>query len=204
MFYILDLTNIMNGQVWRLFTSQLVFENMAQGLIGTIILYTTRQFERQLGVRKYAAFTVISYLLSLALQIAIISLCNATNITVINLTSGPYFIIFSSLVLYFCKLNIYFLLVTGYLINHFLVHIPKLFPRRFGVGGIVLSEKSWIYFLAVQLMISNGLSSIIPSFIGIIIGFLYDRDRLSLQSFRLPRFVEVSFRNDISIPFTYG
>lgn len=57
--------------------------------------------------------------------------------------------------------------------------------------GMQLSEKSWIYMLSCQLLLSDGLSSILAGLSGIVAGYLYETDGYGFQNFRLPRSVEV-------------
>jgi hypothetical protein len=46
-------------------------------------------------------------------------------------------------------------------------HIPKLHPSKYVIFGMEISEKTWIYFLSLQLMFSDGLYSITASLIGL-------------------------------------
>ena len=57
--------------------------------------------------------------------------------------------------------------------------------------GIQVSEKSGIYLLALQLFFNAGFQSIIPALIGLLTGYLYSRDFLRVQKYRLPAFFEV-------------
>jgi len=54
-----------------------------------------------------------------------------------------------------------------------------------------MSEKSGIYLLAVQVLFSHGLSSLLAGLIGFLTGYLYDVDGMGLQKFRFPVFIEV-------------
>lgn len=57
------------------------------------------------------------------------------------------------------------------------------------------SEKSWIYLLACQLILCDGLPSVVAAFSGLLAGFLYDRDGYGIQNYRLPQRVEVSLNS---------
>jgi hypothetical protein len=70
-------------------------------------------------------------------------------------------------------------------------HIPKLHATQYSFAGLDLSEKSWIYLLAMQLMVSDGVPSIAAASTGLLAGYLYETDGFGLQSWRLPGFIEV-------------
>jgi hypothetical protein len=157
----------------------LIFSQGAQVVVGVILLYTCRQFERQMGTRKFAGFFVYSFLFSQLSSIAVMVIASSIGMK-LSISSGPYFIIFAQLFMFYSRIP----------------KMPTSSPTSyslFGLGGVEFSEKSWIYLLASQLMLSEGLKSFVPSFIGLIAGYLYDNDRYSLQTFRLPRIVEVPF-----------
>ena len=82
-------------QIFRLFTSQLVFRNKAQAIVGLILLYSCRDFERQMGSKKFGAFLSFSFFLSLLLllPLGMIDYCRPSP--------GPFFIIFSLLAFYY-------------------------------------------------------------------------------------------------------
>ena len=96
----LDLSGLYRWEIWRLFSSQCVFSNMAQTFIGLLLIYICRQFERQLGSRKFGAFVFLSFLSSLLIQFSIISIANVSSINYIP-AHGPFFLIFSLLPLFY-------------------------------------------------------------------------------------------------------
>lgn len=61
-----------HGELWRLLTSQIVFNQNAQALVGLILLYTCRQFERQMGSRKFAGFLFLSLCFSVLSLLAVV------------------------------------------------------------------------------------------------------------------------------------
>jgi len=77
---------------------------MAQTLIGMLILYICRQFERQLGSRKYGSFVFLSFSVSLLVQLLVILITNAIDIDFVP-AHGPFFLIFSLLPLFYGTLN---------------------------------------------------------------------------------------------------
>lgn len=64
---------------------------------------------------------------------------------------------------------------------------------HYSLLGLVFSEKSWTYLLATQLLLSEGLASIIPGLVGIAAGYLYDVDWFGSQRFRIPQPLERFF-----------
>ena len=164
---------LLRGEMWRLVTGQILFNNMAQAFVALILLYTYRQFERQLGLRKFGAFVVVSYATSLLMQLAVVLLCYVVGVNVVP-SSGPFFLLFALVPFYYnC--------------------IPKLSVSQYSVVGVNLSEKSWIYFLLLQLALSGGYESALPAACGFISGLLYIRNVGGLQKLRLPTRVESAF-----------
>ena len=167
----LDIFRIGNGQLWRLITGQLIFENMGQTVVGAMLLYTFRQFERQMGSKKFGCFVVMSLLMSTMCLLTIAILAMSIEAVFIP-ASGPFALIFASLALFYAR-------------------IPKLHGTEYHFMGISFSEKSWIYLLAGQLLFSTGLRSLLPALTGYAVGYAYDINYFSLQGYRLPRVIEV-------------
>ena len=92
----------MHGEVWRLFTSQIIFRNKAQAIVGLILLYSCRQFERQMGVKKFGAFLIFSLLISVLTMTAFIVVCLTVGVHFVP-SSGPFFLIFALMAFYYCK-----------------------------------------------------------------------------------------------------
>ena len=90
-------------------------------------------------------------------------------------SSGPFFLIYS-------------------LLSLFYFHVPKMpSSRHYSLLGVVFSEKSWTYLLAAQLLMSEGLASILPALVGMAAGYLYDVDWFGSQTYRIPQPVERFF-----------
>src|ERR1700740_885090 len=104
----LDLERLMHGEVWRLITSQLIYRNKAQAIVGLILLYSTRQFERQMGVKKFGAFMIFSLLISSLTMMAFIVICLTIGIHFVP-SSGPFFLIYALMAFYYCKYLMIFL-----------------------------------------------------------------------------------------------
>jgi membrane associated rhomboid family serine protease len=88
-----------HGEISRVITSSFIFENKAEALVGVILLYTCRQFERQMGTRKFGAFLVLSLLLSMLLQIAFVTIAAMFDFYFIP-SPGPYYAIYATLTLF--------------------------------------------------------------------------------------------------------
>ena len=98
----IDIRSLYKYEVWRLFTSQCIFSNMAQTFIGMLLMYICRQFERQFGSRKYGGFVVLSFVLSVLLQFLVVTITGAADLD-FTPAHGPFFLIFSLLPLFYCK-----------------------------------------------------------------------------------------------------
>jgi UBA/TS-N domain len=66
------------------------------------------------------------------------------------------------------------------------VCIPVLQPRRLEIISLKFSEKSYVYALALQLLLFDGASSITPALCGLFIGSLYRMNIMALQDMRMP------------------
>jgi len=169
----LDGDKVMQGQVWRLITGQLTFPNMSATIVGLLLLYFFRFFERQMGSKKYGAFLFLCWLGVSVLYTIGMAIAFSLDSS-FNFAEGPLFFIFAQLAFFYR-------------------YIPKIYMNQYVLAGVAFSEKSGIYFLAAQVMFSEGLSSVAAACCGLLIGLLYDRNLLSMQRFRLPQFVERFF-----------
>lgn len=186
-----------NGELWRFITSQMGFASIPQTIVGLILVYQFRQFERQMGPRKFGAFLVAVTLIAMSVLLAF---CVAIGSFVPS--QGPYFFIYSIFPLFHSKLLRAACLCASQMIANTLddvwgvngaEYIPKLYPTRLSVFGMGFSEKSWTYLLGLQLLFSDGFNSLIPGLSGFLAGMLYLHDALNIQSFRLPKALEPVF-----------
>lgn len=169
-------------EVWRFLTHQLPFSSTGELIVGSILLYSFRLFERQMGSRKFGSFVTVISMTSSIIEFCLLLAYNAGTLKSKGLPSelllpmvGPYSLIYAMFSLYFLK-------------------VPKLHPKLFSIMGIDISNKTIMYILGLQLMFINGWSSVIPSLSGLIAGFLYcfpftNSKRNPLQNFRLPKFL---------------
>jgi hypothetical protein len=82
---------------------------------------------------------------------------------------------------------------TNSLLPTLTARVPRLKNSGYRLFGLNISEKSWTYLLAGQLLIGGGLHTAAPACCGLLAGYMYDQDYCSIQKFRFPRFVEVTF-----------
>mmetsp|Transcript_31849 Transcript_31849/g.101328 ORF Transcript_31849/g.101328 Transcript_31849/m.101328 type:complete len:229 (+) Transcript_31849:17-703(+) len=57
--YQLTLAGLYGGQLWRFITSQLAFGTPSELIVGLMLSYMARTFERQMGSRKFGAFVLV-------------------------------------------------------------------------------------------------------------------------------------------------
>jgi len=100
--FCIDIIKILHGEVSRLFLSQFIYGSIVEGIVGTIILFSCRQFERQMGSRKYGAFLFLCWILFTLLSIAVSTLLISIGYTLIPAT-GPYFFVFAQLAFYYSE-----------------------------------------------------------------------------------------------------
>jgi hypothetical protein len=161
-----DLPKVLHGEVHRVFVSSFVFADMGQTCYGLILLWAVRHFERLMGIRKFGAFWTIMYIGSIVLNLVCTSLANLSLGLDFTPSSGPYFLIYSLLVLYHA-------------------HIPRVHASKYTLLNVVVfSEKTFVYLLALHLALCMGLQSLVPALSGLALGLLYLKT--PLQTWRLP------------------
>lgn len=159
----LDADALLNeGEVWRIFTSQIVFGSMGELLFGMGTLCPLMcRFEREMGSRKYGTFLLTTSLLSLIWEMSM------SQIILTAPRAGPYHFLGSHL---------------------FLFHRygPRLFPRFFGLFGFDFSEKCFTYAFAFQLILANGQGELLASVLGAVAGYACSTPALPLHRLELP------------------
>ena len=114
-----------------------------------------------MGSRRFGAFIVYSSIISTFLELVFFNIFFD-----IERYSGPY-----------PQLGAVLALVHKF--------TPRMHPKFFGVLGYDFSEKSMIYGLCFQVILSGGLSTIIPTIIGFVCGNL----SVKLSETELPSFM---------------
>jgi len=148
-------------QLWRVLTTQFFFSSAGELALGVFLLFYCRTFERQMGSIKFGAFTAISFLISTLTSVGLM-----TIFKVPKLASGPYALIFSTLVQFFFE-------------------IPSVVNLR--LCGLTFSDKSIVYFVGSQLLLYNTPASLIVGLSGVLSGLIYYCDLFGLRSWKTPR-----------------
>jgi len=156
----------MQGKIFRLIASTLVFATPGELLFGSILIYYFRVLERQMGIAKFASFVVLSFVISTLLQIGALV---AFPATVEKFASGPYGFIFSSMTLVYLR-------------------IPRL--HNLTICNIPITDKFFAYLLALQMAFSASPSSLLAAAIGVITGCIYHFDHIGLQRIVAPTWVQ--------------
>ncbi|XP_038975288.1 rhomboid-like protein 20 [Phoenix dactylifera] len=156
---------INNLQIWRVISSMFAFSSTPELLFGLYLLYYFRIFERQIGSNKYSVFILFSVIMSLLFEVLALVLLKDPNLGV--LASGPYGLIFASFIPFYFDIPV---------------------TSRFRIFGIHFSDKSFIYFMGLQLLLSSWKWSLVPGICGILAGSLY---RLNVFGIRRKKFPEM-------------
>eukprot|EP00698_Gefionella_okellyi_P005858 TRINITY_DN15296_c0_g1_i1.p1 TRINITY_DN15296_c0_g1~~TRINITY_DN15296_c0_g1_i1.p1 ORF type:complete len:323 (+),score=50.24 TRINITY_DN15296_c0_g1_i1:70-1038(+) len=154
-----------DGRFLRLIANQCIFSTGPQAVLGLVLLYFFRVFERMMGSAKYGSFIVSTTAISLLAQIglAVVFQHHANGIP-----GGPLALIFALFVLFWNE-----------------IPITSAMPFL----GVPMSDKVLHYFLGAQLALTNVPSSLIPFLAGIAAGLLWYSPALPISRFRLPRFI---------------
>ena len=85
------------GEAWRLFTSLLPSESLAEGLVSWFLLYRFRVFERQMGTAKFVAFSLLAFAWAVATNAALVAVPFWRS----GVAAGPYALIGALFVYYY-------------------------------------------------------------------------------------------------------
>lgn len=140
------------------FTHAFVFRNPGELMVGTLLAYFFRIFERQMGSGKFGAYTVVTCSIAYTIQAALASILSRPS------ASGLYPLIFANLVTFFLE-------------------VPPL--QKFNFFGIALSDKIFVYLAGLQLLFSSSQRSLAAGLSGVLAGTLYSIDFLGLRRFRV-------------------
>ncbi|CDS13354.1 hypothetical protein LRAMOSA05532 [Lichtheimia ramosa] len=153
-------------QFWRLVTSHCAFTNSGELFFGLLLLYSMRVIERQFGSPKYAAFMFVTLLIATFLEIG--ALVSGARLGFRKIPGGPYAIIFSALYQY-----------------HRMIPVTY----RFRIFGITFNDKIFVFIPAVQMMLSQYFSTLVPAVCGLLVGALYRSDVGNIKQWRFPRII---------------
>ena len=133
-----------------LLTYHFAFADRGSALFSSILLYQqVRSLEKILGSRKFLSFVLLTGLAGALWSLLLLSI-----LPTLALASGPFLLLFSTLALY-----------TKY--------IPTCEPYLASVLSIPITDKTFSYILALQVSLSCGWSSFLPSLLGYIAGLAY-------------------------------
>jgi len=149
------------------FIHAVAFKHPGELLFGALLTYYFRLLERQMGISKYSAYALISYVIGYAFEAGFSA--TAAHRTC---ASGLYPLIFANMVAFFLE-------------------VPSL--QRFSVTGFSLSDKIFIYLAAMQLLISNAQQSAVSAAAGVVAGVVYHSGFLGLRNLKFPKIVEDLF-----------
>lgn len=189
------------GQYWRILTFQLSVANESEYVLITFLWFYYKAIERFFGSRKYLSLLLLFALYNAVICFLVISLGQLLENIVIHsvfkplkgedkfiykttflnaVSSGPLGIISSLYIAYgtYVPTSYYWTI---------LLRKEKLPLQRTELGSsinkkgriaITLSNHFFIYILYTLLLFNNGIESIIPCLVGLIIGKLYSHDLL--------------------------
>lgn len=172
------------GQVWRVFTNQLSFTNESQVFFSSIIFYHFRCLERLQSPHNYASFLVLIYLCNMLVTVLSNIIVKAlvpdrwNLLQYLEYSSGP-FPVFGALLFQY-----YTLIPVTYRFE-----ISEILP--WASGSAMLSDKSFVYALSIQLTLSDGLGSLVPVCQGALLALLIQSRVLPGKNWKLPFFNSV-------------
>ncbi|TFK94251.1 hypothetical protein K466DRAFT_580209 [Polyporus arcularius HHB13444] len=160
-------------QYWRLLVHCLACASSSDLLLTELLLYNVGiPIERAFGGVKYTSFFVISAVTTILASFLALLVAQITPVTrslFNNIPSGPIAIMFA-VVYQYTRL------------------VPPAY--HFRVFGIGMSDKIWAYAVALQLAVAQFPATLLPTAIGLLVGYLYRSDFLQLKSWRIsPRVV---------------
>ncbi|KAI9000747.1 hypothetical protein BD414DRAFT_472621 [Trametes punicea] len=155
-------------QYWRLLVHQIACGSSSDLLLVELFLYNVGIcIERAFGSVKYASFLIISALMTMLISFIALLIAQLTPVTssfINNIPPGPIAVM--SAVLY-----------------QYIRLVPAAYHFRiFGVG---MSDKIWVYAIATQLAATRFPDKLLPTAVGLFVGYLYRSDFLQLKAWRV-------------------
>jgi len=156
-------------QYWRIFSHQLACSNSSDLFLSELLLYNAAiHIERSFGSVKFASFLFLAAALnslSIFMSLLILHPLPYFGATSNYIPSGPTAVLFSITYQY-----------------------SRLLPRayQFKIFGVTMSDKIWVYAIAMQLALSYTPATLLPALLGIITGYIYRSDILQLKGWRVP------------------
>lgn len=139
-----------NAEVYRILVYNLTFASIGELVFGLAALCPLmRRFEREMGSHKFGTFLFCTTVLSTFFELVFFQIFFDTE-----RYSGPYPQLGALLFLYH-------------------KYTPRMHPKFFGVLGYDFSEKALTYGLCAQAILSGGLSTAVPAFLGAVSAHLW-------------------------------
>ncbi|XP_033640620.1 ubiquitin-associated domain-containing protein 2-like isoform X1 [Asterias rubens] len=154
-------------EIWRLVTSKMVFLDTRNLLLGLLLMYNFRVFEKRYGSTKFASYLLANGVLTTCLEVAaLFAVQNYQQGSIpIHWTPGPTGVVVSMFVPFFFDL-------------------PYLTVQN--IASHVLSGKWFVYIVGLQIL-AQSTQSILVVGCGLLSGLLYRSNFLRLQSWlRIP------------------
>jgi len=152
----------------RVVLQNFAFSTPGELLFGMILLYYFRQFERQWGAARFAAFLLMTTILYNVFQVAfiLVALADRVDRAQVTFATGPYAPLFASLLMFFLDTppTYYFSLL----------------------GLLNASDKFFVYLTALQLVISNAPGSLHSGICALIAAAIYRSRHLGLSAIEIP------------------
>jgi hypothetical protein len=181
------------GQIWRLLLHHFPFTSSGELLIGGVLLYSTRLFERRYGSSKYMSMITLITLYSTCFQMIILLILGRyIPLTITRHQRRPihYFYLFTS------APGPYNLIYASFI--YFMTEVPITYRFRIGKSSsrysILISDKTLFYVLSFQLAISRGRASLVSSLSTILSTLLYRANLGHVQKWRYPLYLQHLFR----------
>ncbi|ESP04824.1 hypothetical protein LOTGIDRAFT_109671, partial [Lottia gigantea] len=147
-------------QLWRLITSKLVFLDVKDLFICSLLIYYFRIFERRFGSRKYASYLLSTGFLATLLELLCLYVCQLLETDITSLPSGPLCFVFPLFIPYYFD-------------------IPRVAMTT--ILGVPVTGKTFTYILGLQIA-STTAESRLAALCSIIAGLLWRINFLKFQS----------------------
>lgn len=166
---------VVYGQIYRILTWQLAYNNASEVMSAAYVLYILRVLERTLGSRKYLSLVLLSFFITsivTPLLLALISFPLPLG-TMNQLPSGMNASLFTLLSVYFSIIpSRYTLLISG----------DSNIER-----AVIFTDKVFTYLVAAPLALNTSLPSLLCASTGWLVGYAWKSELLPGAHWRVPR-----------------
>uniref|UniRef100_A0A2P2I653 Ubiquitin-associated domain-containing protein 2-like n=1 Tax=Hirondellea gigas TaxID=1518452 RepID=A0A2P2I653_9CRUS len=145
---------ISRGEIWRILFAKLSFVDMKDLVVGFLLMYYFRIFERRYGSHKFASYLMANQCITTLLEVVTVLVLHYFRWDLYNgghLPPGPYGVIFPLFVSYYCD-------------------IPRVTQTR--VLGVPITGKTLTYLLGLQLAYTSPATAI-SALCGVVSGLIY-------------------------------